>query len=396
MNPTSASRLKTEIVFPAEAFRQVATHLLHLDPIEQLAFVFAEACQNHNDLRLLVKEFWLSEPAWYETQSSTTLRTTNDLMRQVLGKVAATKASLIEIHSHPTSEYDVTFSMRDEASEFVTFPYVASRIPDIFHATMVMGRYSLDAHLWDRRAETVVPVQAVRIVGYPLGYVPTTSSNHSSAGADINSTGIVERASTEPWGADLGLATTWHDIREIEDLCVGIAGSTTATIETLADRLLEGGFRRFIKLSVPPEADFSHTLDLFKQLDILVSVTNDMTLLSQLNRLSLQYYIPYIALVSRAASHTESTLCGGIFVVLPGLPCLACQEVIPARQNPPHLKEGLIAPDIHPAVIARGAQEVLNLARPSSMPRSLHWDSSITQFNIARMERRSDCLYCAR
>ena len=92
--------------------------------------------------------------------------------------------SLIEVHSHPfDSGSRTTFSGVDWSNDRIKMPRLASMLPGPFyHATMVVGQNSLDAHYYQRVTGTIVPVRQVTIVGGStedspvLRYLPASSS----------------------------------------------------------------------------------------------------------------------------------------------------------------------------------------------------------------------------
>jgi molybdopterin/thiamine biosynthesis adenylyltransferase len=81
----------------------------------------------------------------------------------------------VEVHSHPFCGHGAAFSSIDVRNELAKFPYVAERIPDIHHATLVFGTESVDGHYWDRRAQRIVPVDRLRVIDAPLQVLTTTS-----------------------------------------------------------------------------------------------------------------------------------------------------------------------------------------------------------------------------
>lgn len=174
-----------EIVFTEPDYDALRTHLLSDPCREQHAFLLATPCANLDHLRLLVREVLPSAAGQLAGQSGAHLQVQRDHTIEVLERCHQEGLSLIEAHSHPFCATGVAFSSTDTGNERLKFPYVAERIPGIFHAAMVFGTDSVDAHLWDRLTRSVLPVDRLRVIGHPLQTIPTTSALRRARGQSI-------------------------------------------------------------------------------------------------------------------------------------------------------------------------------------------------------------------
>lgn len=171
--------VRREIVMMQSDYNAMRTHLFSDLSREQHAFLLATPCVTADRLRLLVREVIPSRADDLSQQSAAYLQVDRAHSIEVLERCRAAGLSLLEAHSHPFCSTGVAFSGVDTGNEDLKFPYVADRIPDIYHATMVFGSASVDAHLWDRDLQRAVCVDRLRVVGHPLQVIPTTSAGES-------------------------------------------------------------------------------------------------------------------------------------------------------------------------------------------------------------------------
>jgi hypothetical protein len=382
-----------EIVIPVNLFKKMASHLLQDESLEQVAFAFVGSSRYQEVLRLLVREVWLVEPVHNDLQTGVELEVGEDFMRQVLGKVRDSAMGLLEIHSHPSCDYGVSFSPTDIATEIKTFPYVARKISRVPHAAMVMGRQSVDAHMWDRVLKEIVPIHAVRIVGYPPGYLYTTSSNSPKVENPQIFQDVFKLSShTSNERKRMGLDVNWQDSRSLEAIKVAVVGDPEL-VPVLARELSRRGVKHILALAVNSERDVYALTDTIKHVDLLTSVTNDEPVLGQLNVLAIRHYLPYVALLGsidgRGPARPRAR--GGVFVVLPDTACLCCQGIVSRGRQGQKKRSSEVSIS---RIVERGVEELLHLAQSSQLPQSWLLPFDSMEFESLAVPKQINCPCC--
>jgi molybdopterin/thiamine biosynthesis adenylyltransferase len=355
------------IVFPEAVFNTVKIHLFKDCPKEQIAFLLCGYHHTDNHLRLLVQE--------------AILPTQDDLAYQYRGGVCPTKAfqvrvyercyqegfSLIDVHSHPFAQGNVAFSGIDDASEIGsprregTFPYVARKIPNIYHASMVLGTESLDARLYDPERHHTVAVSEVRVLGERIRIMAPTSTARSLKNSEDFSSYSRQILAFGKAGQEL--------LKQITVGVVGVGGIGSIVVEGLArlgvgalllvdeDVVSTSNLSRLIG-SYPGDAENGrpkveilvqhvqritptvqvtaihdsvlNPLVLHKILkaDVLITATDTQASRMVVNTVAMQYLIPYLDLGTQILvdeKHTTIMQAGGrVRVVRPGRRCLRC------------------------------------------------------------------------
>ena len=175
--------MRREIVITKKKLDELRAHLLGKSGLrddEQLAYILCGVSEGEDYLQLLVRELIPVPPDGFEHQSSVHLTVKKEFTRKVYQRCSRTGLSLIEAHSHPFASDHVSFSYIDTANEEKRFPYVEERIPNIHNASMVFGQNSIDAHVWDKKTHSVLPIDLIRVVGTPrTEWVVPTSAKRS-------------------------------------------------------------------------------------------------------------------------------------------------------------------------------------------------------------------------
>lgn len=81
----------------------------------------------------------------------------------------------IDVHTHPFSDKGVTFSGIDDRSEYESFPETVQLLGEGPHASVVLGRNSLDARWYDAKTGKLRPIAAVKVLGKSLKNIVPTS-----------------------------------------------------------------------------------------------------------------------------------------------------------------------------------------------------------------------------
>ena len=390
--------MRREIVFPAGVWPELKNHLLARGAQEQLAFLLAGVAQGRGWLRLLVREVLPVPPDAFERQTAAYLALKPSFAQAVLHRCYEEGLSLIEVHSHPFAEHNVSFSTLDLAGEAIKFRYVARKIPHIVHATMVVGQNDLDAHLWDRRRRRVAPIDRVRALEMPItDLLPVSSKEFASEGSAPPSwldrqvlafgeeaqrrlqrvhVGVVGCGGTGAvvvqMLAHLGvehIVLVDPDVVELTNLN-RLVGATRA--DASRSRLKVHVARRTVRRvnprarvrALPVWLDDAQAITALKGLDLLFGCTDNHGSRLALNQLEVQYLIPYLDLGAGLAVASDDRLqaAGGqVQVVRPGSFCLACINGIDRTRA----AQDLMSPTARQRRVARGYATGMDLPTPA-------------------------------
>ncbi len=381
-----------DIILSSDLWSQLRSHLLPANDSagqaaenEQLAFVLAAPNVSSSRIRLVGYELLRALPEDLDHQSPSGISPHGQFVAAALTRCRREGWSLIEVHSHPfDSGSRTTFSGIDWSNDRMKMPRLASMLPGPFyHATMVVGQNSLDAHYYQRATGAILPVRKVTIVGSfsddspVLRYFPVSSSAPGSASPQD------ERHSRQlPL---LGTATQ-EALAQARVAVVGLGGLGSFVALELAylgvghltlidpdrielsnlNRLIGAGpddvgrykvevFRDIIErlapgvavTAVPAPLVDSGALDHAKTADLLLGCVDSHGARLSLNHLSIRYLIPLIDAGTGARLGADSLgprLGGQVQVVAPGAGCLECRGFIHAQRAaydlaPPEVQE---------------------------------------------------------
>lgn len=340
---------------------------------EQLAFILAAPNVSASRIRLVGHELLLAQRPDLAHQSPSAIGPAGQFVADALTRCRQEGWSLIEVHSHPfDSSPRTTFSGVDWSNDRMKMPRLASMLPDPFyHATIVVGQNSLDAHYYQRATGAILPVPQVTIVGGACGDSPVSSHFPSSTSAHN-----FVRAPEVRHSRQLPLlgASTQEAFSKARIAVVGLGGLGSFVALELAylgvghltlidpdciensnlNRLIGAGphdigrhkvdvFRELIERVAPdvgvtavsaPLLDDT-ALDHAKAADLLLGCVDGHGARLSLNHLSIRYLIPLIDAGTGARPGTGShpaKLGGQVQVVAPGFGCLECRGFIQARQ----------------------------------------------------------------
>jgi len=442
--------MQREIVFPAGAWPEVRDHLLGDGSNEQLAFLLAGVARGRGWLRLLVREVVPVPPDAFDRQTPAYLAVEPTFSRAILSRCYEEGLSLIEVHSHPFARRNVTFSAVDLANERQKFGYVATKIPHIYHATIVVGQMDLDAHIWDRRRRRTAPIDRVRALEAPIvDLVPTCQRAE-------------DRDYSPPAWLDRQVLAFGEEAQQrLQELRVGVVGCGGTgsvvvqmlahlgvqhmvlvdpdVVETTNLNRLVGATRADARLSqlkvkvarrtvrrinpgarvqaLPVTVDEPDALNALKRLDLLFGCTDNHGSRLILNQLAVQYLIPYLDLgagLMVASDHRLAAAGGQVRTVLPGRFCLSCidgidrvraaQDLMSPLARQRQVERGYVR-DIDlptPAVLFLNAEmaslalaEFVNLWTGYRPPgHLLYYDLLHARLTPAGAERHASCIAC--
>jgi molybdopterin-synthase adenylyltransferase len=369
-----------DIVLSSNLWLQLRDHLLPTDDgpgrwsnNEQLAFILAAPNVSASRVRLVGHELLLAQRADLAHQSPSAIGPDGQFVADALTRCRQEGWSLIEVHSHPfESGPQTTFSGVDWSNDRMKMPRLASMLPEPFyHATVVVGQNSLDAHYYQRTTGTILPVRQVTIVGGACGDSPVLRHFPSSTSAlnPVRSPEVRHSRQLPVLGA-----ATQEAFSKARIAVVGLGGLGSFVASELAylgvghltlidpDRIELSNLNRLI--GAGPQDIGRHKVDVFRELieraapnvgvtavaapllddtalehaktaDLLLGCVDGHGARLSLNHLSLRYLIPLIDAGTGARPGTDrgsAKLGGQVQVVAPGFGCLECRGFIHAQR----------------------------------------------------------------
>lgn len=369
-----------DIVLPAPLWQRLARRLLRQEPVgasvdEQLAFVFAAPNVSPTRRRLLAHELLFAEAIDLERQGPMGIAPTGEFVAKALSRCRQEGWSLIEVHSHPFDHsHHTTFSGIDWANDKRKMPALVSIMPStFFHATMVLGQCSSDAHYYDQVSSEITPVGQVTVVGGDIDgsssinqITPSKSGRDSSVGQEPNPRYDRQAAffSSQGQGAltDANVAVVGlgglGSFAALELAHLGIGQLTLIDPDTIElsnlNRLLGAreadigrpkvevfealvrGISSDIEVtSVQAEVLDDVAIEQAKATDLLLGCVDNHGARLTLNHLAIRYLIPLLDAGTGVRLPTEDyplRAGGQIQLVAPGTGCLECRGFIDARR----------------------------------------------------------------
>jgi molybdopterin-synthase adenylyltransferase len=368
------------IVLSSSLWSQLRAHLLSINEglgqrgaNEQLAFILAAPNASSSRIRLVGHELLLARPRDLNHQSASAISPDGRFVAEALTRCRQEGWSLIEVHSHPfDSGPRTTFSHIDWSNDRMKMPRLAAMLPEPFwHATMVVGQNSLDAHYYQRATGAIRSVQQVTIVGADpddspiLRYLPVSSAVAGSIqppdACHSRQLPLLGPSTQEAFSkarvAVIGVGGLGSFVAlELAYLGVGhliLIDPDRIELSNL-NRLIGAGpddigrpkvevFRNVIE-RVAPTVDVSAvpaplldelSLDQAKGADLLLGCVDRHGARLSLNHLSIRYLIPLVdaGTGARLGADGGTVKFGGqVQVVAPGIGCLECRGFIDPQQ----------------------------------------------------------------
>lgn len=438
---------KTEIIFNQTIFDQMKSHLLQDDNREYSGFLLAGKVENKNLLRLLAKEFIPVENLEYEKQSGVYIKVKKEFLVKVLRRVEQEKLNLIEIHSHPFAAGQVNFSAIDMAGQKEAFPYVAKKIPEIRHASLVMGKTSLNGHVWNRKYRSIEKINEIRVIGDSLQKISLCGKEDilrnpnqeryarqaialGEKGQAIISKTKVGIAGVGGIGWNLTLQLAHLGVRDfvlvdrdkIEtsnlNRLIGARAKDAGRYKIIAlKELLKRINPKISALAINKRIGEEGSFENLKDADILVGCVDNWGTRVLLNSFSVQCLVPYFDAgteirVEKGRIVSVATHC---LAVIPGFtPCFEClgvidkakaaQDLLSHEERKVQIKRGYIrgadvaAPAVLPlnnVILSLMAWEILNyLTCFKKFQPFLHYDGLNDEIKTKNLETKEGCVVC--
>jgi molybdopterin-synthase adenylyltransferase len=341
------------------------THLLD-NSLEQGAFLLAEPIEREGLVRLLVREVLPVPTSHLLAQSGAYLETDPVFFAPILKRARIDRYSVIVVHSHPFSTGSVGFSSVDDRGESALIPKIQTRVPGIPHAALVVGRGAAAARIYPAGGRRPQP-SGIRVLRWPMRDV--LSGCHAASQLDVPR----YHRQTLAWGPAFQAALAGQRVAVIG--AGGIGSHVSQQLLHLGirslraidpDRVEESNLNRTVGARLNDVVEARAKVDVVQavaaslgreevveavprsvldqdvalalaDVDFLFGCTDNLATRRLLNRVAIQYYLPYIDAGLDLEVFAEGGLrtgAGRVTVVLPEGPCLHRAEVLGPADEP--------------------------------------------------------------
>jgi len=146
------------------------------DSNEHFGFGLAGINRCHGGCDLLLRKFISADSSCLLGKSGASVRPDPRFVDYVWTLAKKSSSHLIDFHTHPFSDINVSFSEIDDRSESESFPKAVECLGEGPHASIVLGKNSLDARWYNSQTNTLEPIDSVKILDDKLIIIIPTSS----------------------------------------------------------------------------------------------------------------------------------------------------------------------------------------------------------------------------
>ncbi len=403
--------MKTQITMTTKMYKEMLGKLFPPDSnSEQFGFIITGISKHENGHNLLCRKFIHADESCLTNQSGVSVIPDPRFVQYVYNAVKECKGGLITVHTHPFSNGSVCFSGIDDRSEEDSFPKEVELLEKGPHASMVLGRNSVDARWYNAKTRQIKPIKAIKVVGESGTKVLTPTSQSEiyqdetineihnrqvlafgKAGQKLIQKAKVGIVGCGGLGSILFIQLVRLGVRDfvlIDDDVVEntnlnrLAGSRfidvknkTPKVEMLARYGLEINDEITVE-SIAESVFTSKAKYALKSCDYIFGGVDTQSPRVLLNSISIQHMIPYFDCgtgIQAAVDHNIEHAGGQIRTVIPGLGCLKCikginldtakMELLPEEQRQFVIERGYIAgEDEHAPSVAPLNGVIANLA----------------------------------
>ena len=373
---------KRKLIFPQSQWEAVTSHLSCQSDQEHAAFAYAFRCDSTDRSKLLVNEIQPLSSEYLDAQTSGHVIPSPHAIRHAVEKAVESSRALLLLHTH-LWQGENHFSATDIATIEQNFLWGWENF-NLLQAAVVINRTegAVDALVWSPTEHEVVPIDELHIAGYPYRiYIPASAEKRlrildalaeqqalsrpptatllAMADRETRAFGLpLQRTLSQLRVGIVGLSGTGSQVREalarwgVEDwvLCdpqnLGLENLGRVIGATYEDALNQRpkvavakreiqDIRPWAKVEalqcsvVAPEA-----IQQLKSVDILFGCTDNHSSRLPLNKLSRQYYLPYIDVgtgifvTKEGTTHKITNMGGQVHIMLPDAPCLDCRGAL--------------------------------------------------------------------
>lgn len=348
-----------DLVCPTDAIEDLLASLLSTAPNEAVAVFLCHVYDTPKSLRrFLVREIFGVPKEAYIEQCPDRVTVDPIFLARILKHARETGSSVMFVHTHPFSEWPM-FSPVDDNGEKILMPVVFQRVPGRIHGAVVLGQRGFSARLHNQHPEHSKSVDTMVLVGREIRReekcvpdIMVDKAHDRNVRAFGDGQQKLQRMSVGVVGlggigsivteqlAHLGVGSLTlidFDDLDITDLN-RVAGASQADIGTPKVEVAKQHVKRIscrinveaVHGSVLKESDARSLLDC----DFVFCCTDSHGSRAVLNQLAYQYFIPVIDTGVRidALDGTIISMAGRVQMLAPGLPCLACGNLLDAEE----------------------------------------------------------------
>jgi len=357
--------MRKTIILTRKDYEVLKKHLLQKVG-EEAAFLICGISESATFINLLVREVIPVPTEGFQRKAYAGLTIDPEFMMPILKKCRHEKLSVILAHSHPFSETAVRFSSIDDMGERLLIPKVKQRIADRHHATLVLGRSSVDARIWKKGKNYGEPIDLIKIIGYQTEELYPTSAKgplkaelkeiHNRQILALGEAGqrLVQRTKVGIVGlggigsqvfqqlVHLGVSKfVLVDPDFVEESNLSrIVGSK---LKDAKERRPKVEVMRRLGKEINPDVQIALVRDSvynlsaalkLRDVDVIFCCTDNLTSRMVLNRMAFQYLIPFIDMgvdIQCSEQGKIRTAGGRVMVILPDGPCLECLGLLNAE-----------------------------------------------------------------
>ena len=169
--------MQANLIIPQECYELIRSKLCPLDdPNEQFGFALAGTSTHTGGCNILLRKFIYADNSCLIHQSGAAVKPDPRFVKYIWRIAKLSNSSLVDFHTHPFAGRNVCFSGIDDRSERESFPKAVKYLGKGPHASVVLGKDSLDARWFNTQTATIEPIAAVKILGQTLAVVTPTSA----------------------------------------------------------------------------------------------------------------------------------------------------------------------------------------------------------------------------
>ena len=347
----------SELILPYGMKQKIRDHLFSDTSRENLCYLLCGHTQIGTTLRLLGCYLSIPEPEDIDGQSYASIRIKREFLIEILQACESLHLSLIDIHSHPFADGNVSFSGIDDKDENEKSQWFATNLPGCYFGSIVMGKNSHASRIYVGKNILRQNLQ-IKSIEIPLGTQEVIASFDESMYdrqlRAFGKEGQMKLANTSIGIVGLGglgagiaiqlarLGVNQFKLFDPDRIDVSnlnrLAGATRIDaelrnykVDLIARKLME------INPSIKCERVRSNILSRrawrkLRDVDLIIVATDNHRSRMLLNIVSQMYLIPQISigtLISTNAGKLEGGH-GHIYTILPGQqqPCTLCADII--------------------------------------------------------------------
>ena len=155
--------MRSKIVMPRDVEIRVRTHLFQ-NNLEQGAFLFTRSQVKDGAITLNATHAYLIPPEGWDVQEELYLEMQDAERSRIMKMARDLDCGVIDCHSHPGSEEQVSFSLSDRAGITEFAAYAKWKLSGQPFAALVWGEASIDGVLWPRDFRAPQPIDEIVVL----------------------------------------------------------------------------------------------------------------------------------------------------------------------------------------------------------------------------------------